>query len=284
VSARDYASLIKLSHSVFAMPFALLALIAADPSPSLRTVLLCIAAVVCARTAAMAYNRYVDRDIDAKNPRTKGREIPRGAIAPRRALLLALGSGAAFLACCVALGPVCAWMGAPVLLWLLLYSHAKRFTALCHLWLGVALGLAPLAAWVAARGSFEQFSIPLTLALGVVLWVAGFDVCYACQDEAFDRANGLHSIPARIGVVRAMWLSRAMHLVAAVLFAAFGVAAGLGTAYAMGVLAATLMLAWQHWLLRRFDLRNIHSAFFTANGILSVVMLAAGLSDIYLFA
>lgn len=284
MSAKDYASLIKLSHSVFALPFALLALFAADRSPTWATVALCIVAVLAARTSAMAYNRYVDRDLDAANPRTKGREIPRGVVSPRSALALTAVSGLVFLACCEALGSVCAWLGMPVWLWLLLYSHAKRFTSLCHLWLGVALGLAPLAAWVAARGSFEGFAIPLQLAAGVVLWVAGFDVCYACQDEAFDKARGLHSIPAKLGVVRAMWLSRAMHLCAAILFWSFGRAAGLGVAYSVGVGVAAAMMGWQHWLLRRFELTHIHSAFFTANGALSIAMLAAGLADIYLFA
>ncbi len=284
MSARDFASLIKLSHSVFALPFALLALFASDRSPGWATVVLCVVAVVAARTSAMAYNRYVDRDIDAENPRTKGREIPRGAVSPRSALALTLVSGIVFLGCCAALGEVCAWLGLPVWLWLLLYSHAKRFTSLCHLWLGVALALAPLAAWVAARGSFEGFTTPLQLAFGVVFWVAGFDICYACQDESFDKARGLHSIPAKLGVVRAMWLSRTMHLCAAILFWSFGRTAGLGVAYAVGVVCAATMMAWQHWLLRRFDLTRIHTAFFTANGILSVVMLAAGLVDIYLFA
>lgn len=284
MSAKDYASLIKLSHSVFALPFALLALFAADSSPMWTTVALCIVAVVAARTSAMAYNRYVDRDLDAENPRTKGREIPRGVVSPRNALLLTVASGLVFVGCCELLGGECSWLALPVWLWLLLYSHAKRFTSLCHLWLGVALGLAPLAAWVAVRGSFDGFAIPLQLAAGVVLWVAGFDICYACQDEAFDKARGLHSIPAKLGVVRAMWLSRAMHLGAAFLFWSFGRAAGLGIAYSVGVGIAALMLGWQHWLLRRFDLTHIHSAFFIANGALSVAMLAAGLADIYLFA
>ncbi len=284
MSAKDYAALIKLSHSVFALPFALLALFAADRSPTWATVGLCVLAVVAARTSAMSYNRYVDRDLDAENPRTKQREIPRGAVSPRSALMLAVLSGLVFLCACAVLGSVCAWLGAPVLLWLLLYSHTKRYTSWCHLWLGVALGLAPLAAWVAARGSFEGFAIPLQLASGVVLWVAGFDVCYACQDEAFDTSRGLHSIPARLGVVRALWMSRAMHACAVVLFWSFGRAAGLGDAYAVGVVVAAALMVWQHWLLRRSDLSHIHTAFFTANGMLSVAMLAAGLADIYLFA
>lgn len=282
MSARDYASLIKLSHSVFALPFALLALFVADKEPKAFTVLMCLLAVVSARTSAMAYNRYVDRDLDAQNPRTANREIPSGAIPARRALGLALGSGVVFLLSCWALGPLCAAMGVPLLLWLLLYSHTKRFTAFCHLWLGIALGLAPLSAWVAARGTLDDLSTPLCLALGVTLWVAGFDITYACQDAAFDERHGLHSIPSRFGVRRSLWLARVLHLAAFALFAAFGQMASLKVAFPFGLAAAFLLLSWQHWLLRRGDLTHIHTAFFTSNGILSVVMLAAGAADIYL--
>lgn len=283
-TARDFASLVKLSHSVFALPFALLSLlVATHGAPSLRLLGLCIGAVVAARTAAMAYNRWLDRDIDAQNPRTAGREIPRGAVSAGGALTLALGSGGVFLVCCLLLGPVCGAMGVPVLAWLLGYSHTKRFTALCHVWLGVALGIAPIAAWVAAHGTFAQVGTPIWLGAGVAVWVAGFDVMYACQDEGFDRAHGLRSIPALLGAQRALWVSRGFHALAIGLFVAFGRAAGLGPAFASGVAAAGLLLVWQHWLLRRGDLTRIQTAFFTANGILSVVMLAAGCLDLYLF-
>ena len=282
---RDYASLLRLSHTVFALPFALLSLlVATGGAPSPRLLGLCVAAVVAARTAAMAYNRWADRDVDALNPRTAGREIPRGAIAPRHALWLALGSSALFLGCSALLGTACLWLALPVLGWLLLYSHSKRFTALCHLWLGTALGLAPVAAWVAARGDLAALGAPLLLGAAVACWVAGFDVLYACQDEAFDRTHGLHSVPAALGPHRAMLVSRGLHGCAAVLFLAFGWRAGLGIAYAGGVAAAVALLWWQHRLLRPGDLARIHTALFTANGLLSVVMLAAGALDLYVFA
>ena len=281
---RDWASLIKLSHSVFALPFALLSLLVATGGrPSPRLLVLCVLAVVAARSAAMAYNRFVDRDVDAANPRTAGREIPRGAIAARSALWFAAGSGALFVLCCALLGPWCGWLSPPVLGWLLLYSHSKRFTALCHLWLGTALGLAPVAAWVAARNGFDGVAAPLLLGAGVACWVAGFDVLYACQDEAFDRGHGLRSIPARLGASRAMLVSRVLHAAAIVLFALFGVQARLGWGFAVGIGAAALLLLWQHRLLRPGDLRRIHAAFFTANGALSVAMLAAACADLYLF-
>lgn len=283
-AVRDYASLVKLSHSVFALPFALLSLlVATNGRPSLRLLLLVTAAVVAARTSAMAYNRFADRDLDAANPRTMNREVPRGVIAPRAALGLAVGAGFAFLLCCWLLSSLCFWFGVPVWLWLCGYSHAKRFTSLCHLWLGVALGLSPLAAWVAADGAFTaRLWAPLMLGLAVTFWVAGFDVLYACQDEAFDRQHGLHSLPARLGTARAMLLARALHALAALGFVLFGWLAGLGILYHLGTAAALLLLVYQHRLLRPGDLRSIHTAFFTANGLVSVGLFVAGGLDLYL--
>lgn len=280
---RNSASLVKLSHSVFALPFALLSLLVVTGGrPSLRLLGLVVAAVVCARTAAMAWNRWADRHIDAANPRTVGREIPRGAMSASSVLALALGSSAAFLATCWLLGPVCLAMAVPVLGWLLLYSHAKRFTWLCHLWLGIALGLSPVAAAVAASGRLgAAWGAPALLGAAVALWVAGFDVLYACQDEAFDRASGLHSIPAVFGARAARWGSRLLHLGAFVLFAAYGSAAGLGMGWVGGLALAGGLLGWQHWLLRGGDLARIDAAFFTANGLLSAAMFAAGCIDLY---
>lgn len=282
--ARDFASLVKLSHSVFALPFALLALLtASEGAPGVRVLLLVVGAVVAARTAAMAYNRLADRDIDAANPRTAGREIPRGAVSPKAALGLTTVAGAVFLACCWGLGPVCAAMGVPTLAWLLAYSHIKHISWLCHLWLGVALGLAPIAAWVAAEGDFTGRTLQaVVLGGGVTAWVAGFDVLYACQDEAFDRDRGLHSIPARFGAAAAMWGSRMLHVVAAAAFVGFGLITGLDGAFLVGVGLSVLLLVWQHRLLRPDDLSRIDMAFFTANGTIAVVLLLFGCIDLYL--
>ncbi|MEY4674458.1 MAG: hypothetical protein RL148_2242 [Planctomycetota bacterium] len=280
---RNSASLVKLSHSVFALPFALLSLlVATDGRPSLRLLGLVVAAVVCARTAAMAWNRWADRAIDAANPRTVGREIPRGAMSAGSVLALALGSVAAFLFVCWLLGPVCLAMGFPVVAWLLLYSHAKRFTWLCHLWLGIALGLSPVAAAVAAQGTLAAaWGGPALLGAAVALWVAGFDVLYACQDEGFDRQHGLHSIPAAFGARGARWCSRLLHAGAFVLLVAYGTVAGLGTGWTVGLALAAGLLGWQHWLLRSGDLTRIDAAFFTANGLLSAAMFAAACLDLY---
>ncbi len=282
--AQAFAGLVKLSHSVFAMPFALLSLlVATDGSPSLRLVGLVVAAVVTARTAAMAFNRYADRDLDAANPRTQTREIPSGVVSARSALVLTMVSSAAFLAICWMLSVPCFWLGLPTLIWLLGYSYAKRFSSLCHLWLGIALGVSPIAAWFAVDGEFGQrLYAPLVLGVSVALWVAGFDVLYACQDDEFDRERGLRSLPVLLGRRSAMWVSRFLHLLAPVGFAAFGWMVGLQRAYLGGVVLAAGLLIWQHSLLRPNDLSRIQAAFFTANGTLAVVMFAAGCIDLYL--
>lgn len=282
--ARTFASLVKLSHSVFALPFALLSLLAAtDGRPSPRLLVLVVLAVVAARTAAMAYNRYADRELDRRNPRTAGREIPRGLVSARAALGLTVASALVFLGTCWLLSPLCLWFGAPTLAWLLAYSHVKRFSSLCHLWLGIALGLAPIGAWVAADGVFgPRLWAPLVLGGGVTFWVAGFDVLYACQDEEFDRGAGLHSLPARLGARAAMWCSRLLHVLAAAAFAAFGVLAPLGIGFQVGVGLALVLLVWQHALLRPRDLARIQTAFFTANGTIAVAMFGAGCVDLYL--
>jgi 4-hydroxybenzoate polyprenyltransferase len=281
--AQAYAGLVKLSHSVFALPFALLSLlVATDGAPSASLLALVSGAVVTARTAAMAFNRWADRALDAANPRTRGREIPAGKVSAASALALALGAGAAFLGCCWLLSTACFWLGLPTLLWLYGYSFAKRFSSLCHVWLGVALGVSPFAAWFAADGGFgPRLYAPLVLGLAVAAWVAGFDVLYACQDDEFDRDRGLRSLPVLLGRRGAMWASRLLHALALWGFFAFGQMTPLGTAYLVGVALAACLLVWQHRLLRPDDLSRIQAAFFTANGALAVVMFAAGCADLY---
>ena len=280
----DYLRLVRFSHTLFAMPFALIALLtASDGAPGARTLLLVLAALVAARTSAMAFNRYVDRDIDAANPRTRNREIPSGVLRPTAVLALTIGSAAAFVAVAFALGPLCGILSMPVLAVLLGYSLAKRFTSLCHLWLGVALGLAPPAAWVAVRGVVDaSLWAPLCLGLGVTAWVHGFDLLYACQDEAFDRRAGLHSIPARYGRAVALRFAAISHVVAAVAFAGYGVLAHLAWPYAAGVIAAVLLLLHEHRLVRAdADLARIQIAFFRMNALVSVVLLVATTFAVY---
>jgi 4-hydroxybenzoate polyprenyltransferase len=228
---RDWLSLVKFSHTVFALPFALIALlVASDGRPGLPVLGFVVVAMAAARSAAMAYNRYADREIDAQNPRTQGREIPRGVLGPGAVLLFTIVSSAVFVWASAMLGSACLWLSGPTLVVLLGYSHAKRFTSLAHLWLGFALGIAPVAAWLAVRGVFTvDILAAVVLGAGVMAWVSGFDILYACQDEEFDRARGLHSIPVRLGAAGALALARALHVVAALGFVGFGVWTGRGT-------------------------------------------------------
>ncbi|MEZ5965305.1 MAG: UbiA-like polyprenyltransferase [Planctomycetota bacterium] len=282
-SLRTYLSLVKFSHSVFALPFAIMALlVATDGRPSPRLLALIVLAMVCARTAAMAYNRLVDRDVDVLNPRTRGREIPSGVVRPAAARLLVVLASAGFVISAGFLSRLCLYLSLPVLAVLLGYSHAKRFTSLSHAWLGLALGLAPPAAWLAATGRFDMQLLPACwLGLGVVAWVMGFDMLYACQDAAFDRAHGLRSLPARVGVARTLIASRCLHVVAVALFALFGWKAGLGAVYQVGVALAALFLGYEHRLLRADDLSRMNSAFFTMNGLVGLALLSATVLAVY---
>ena len=284
VTLRDWLALIRFSHTIFALPFALIALLCATAGrPPLRVLGLCVLAMVAARTAAMAYNRFADRELDGRNPRTRGREIPRGVISPPAALALALGAGAVFVLAAALLAPLCGWLALPVLAVLFGYSHAKRFTALCHLWLGVALGLAPPAAWLAGRGELDTSIVAsLILGLGVSLWVAGFDVLYACQDVDFDRGEGLFSLPVRLGPARALGVARIAHAFAVLCFAGFGFLAGLGIVWHLGLALAALLLFLEHRVVRADDLSRINLAFFTLNGAVGIAMLAAVIFDLWL--
>lgn len=265
---------IKVSHSVFALPFALLgAFLAAGGPPGGRVLLWTVVAAVAARTAAMTFNRLVDRRIDAANPRTAGRALATGAIPPWEAWAVVAVSVAVFVLACAALNPLTLRVAPFVLAVTLGYSLTKRFTSLAHLVLGTALALAPLGGWVATSGTLAGYPVPLSLA--VVFWVAGFDVVYACLDEAYDRGAGLHSIPARLGRPAALILARAFHVLAFAGFAWTGWRFGLGLPYAVGLLAAGAALAYQHVLVSPRDLSRIQISFLTMNGLVSVVLFAA---------
>lgn len=267
-------SLVKFSHSIFALPFALQAAwLAAGGIPAWRTLTLIVLAAVAARTAAMAFNRYVDRDVDAQNPRTAGRELPQGALSPGFVLGVVLVASAVFGAAAFALNPLAGALALPVLLVLFSYSFMKRVHFAAHLVLGLALALAPLAAWIAVRGDWHGLAGPVAyLAAAVWTWVAGFDVIYACQDERFDRESGLHSIPARFGVARALWISRGLHLVTLVCLVLFAKTAGLSYVYACAVALAAGLLVWEQSLVRPNDLSRVNLAFFTINGWIGVLL------------
>ena len=271
---RLWLETIKFSHSVFALPFALLgAFLAAGGPPGWRTALLTVVAAVAVRTAAMTFNRLADRRFDAANPRTAARALASGAIAPAEAWAVVGVASAVFVAACAALNPLTLRISPVVLALTLGYSLAKRFTALAHLVLGMALGLAPLGGWVAVSGTLKGYPAPLSLA--VVFWVAGFDVVYACLDADFDRGAGLHSIPARLGRPASLLLARAFHVLAFAGFAWTGWRFGLGAPYAVGLVAAGAALAYEHAIVSPRDLSRIQVSFLTMNGVVSVALFAA---------
>ena len=269
---RETGEMIAFKHTVFALPFAVIALItAAAPGwPTPRTWLWVVVAMVSARTAAMAFNRLADHRIDTHNPRTAGRALPAGRVSRDFAWAVTGVSAAVFLLAAASLNPLCLVLAPPALAILLGYSYGKRFTAASHLWLGLALGIAPFGAWIAVTGRVNWPA--LVLAAAVSLWVAGFDVIYALQDEAFDREHALHSLPARLGGGHALILARLFHLFAFAGFLAFALAAGGGPIRLMAVVAAGMLLAWQHRLIKADDLQSVDQAFFTANGALALAM------------
>lgn len=274
-------SMIRFAHTVFAMPFALLAaVLAAGGVPAPRTLLWIVIAMVGARSAAMSFNRLVDHDLDARNPRTASRELPSGALTRRFAALFCAASAALLVLAASQLNRLCLLLSPLALAVVLGYSLTKRFTALSHLVLGLSLAIAPVGAWIAVTGSFAP--LPVVLGLAVVFWVAGFDVIYSLQDEAFDREQGLRSLPARLGARGALLASALFHAAAlGLLFSAFALARG-GALFGLGVVLAGAFLVRQHAIVRPGDLSHVDAAFFTANGWLSIVVFACGAADVLL--
>ena len=269
---RETGEMIAFKHTVFALPFAVVALVtaAAPEWPSPSTWLWVGVAMVAARTAAMAFNRLVDHRIDAENPRTNGRALPAGRLGRGFAWAVTGLSAALLLVAAAALDPLCLALAPPALAVILGYSFAKRFTSAAHLWLGAALAIAPVGAWIAVTGTIA--APPLVLAAAVCLWVAGFDVIYSLQDEAFDRAHGLHSLPATLGGRRALQVARVLHGLAMLGFLAFAVVAGGGPFRLLAAAAAGLLLVRQHRLVSADDLHAVDAAFFATNGVLAVLM------------
>lgn len=274
-------SAIKFSHTVFALPFALLsAILAARGVPPTRTLLLILVAMAGARSAAMSFNRIADRDVDALNPRTRTREIPAGVLSVPEMATFCLVSIVLFVFAAAALNRLCLLLSPAVLVVVLGYSYTKRFTTASHLVLGLALAMAPVGAWIAVTGRLAP--APVLLGAAVLFWVAGFDVIYSLQDEAFDKERGLFSIPARLGARRALLLAAVFHaLTLALLYATFVTAHG-GAVFGAGVVLAGLFLVRQHLLVTPQDLSKVDAAFFTANGWLSIVFFLCGALDVFL--
>lgn len=268
-----YGSLVRLSHTVFALPFALAAVVLAAPyaEVTLEKVVLIVLCIAAARTAAMGFNRLVDRDIDAKNPRTRDRELPRGVLSVASVRALVIVSCLVFVAGAARLGKLPLYLSAPTLALALGYSYAKRFTALCHLILGFAVALAPGGAWIALGA--EVTLAPWLLVIGVASWVAGFDVLYSLQDEAFDKEARLFSIPAALGVRGALIVSALLHVGTVACFLGVGAVLGRGVAYMVGVAIIALLLIVEHSMVRPSDLSKLNRAFFDLNGYVSVAFL-----------
>lgn len=276
-----YGSLVRLSHTVFALPFALAAVVLAAPYAQITVekVLLIVVCIAAARTAAMGFNRLVDRDIDKKNPRTADRELPRGVLSVNAVRMLVIVSCAVFVLGAARLGKWPLYLSAPTLALALGYSYAKRFTALCHVILGFAIALAPGGAWIALGA--EVTLAPWLLVIGVATWVAGFDVLYSLQDQDFDRREQLHSMPALLGVRGALVASALLHVATVACFAGVGVVLGRGLAYYAGVLIVAGLLVLEHSMVRPNDLSKLNRAFFDMNGYVSVAFfLCVGLDQL----
>jgi 4-hydroxybenzoate polyprenyltransferase len=284
-SARRFLELVRFSHTVFALPFALLSAVLAWQQPGVvfryrdvAGVLLCM---IFARSASMAFNRLADRRIDAQNPRTARRHLPAGLLSVTAVSLFTVACAAGFVASTLLFLPnrLPLFLSLPVLGFLLGYSYAKRWTALAHYWLGAALMLSPVAAWIALTGGLAW--PPVLLGLAVFFWVGGFDVIYACQDVEFDRTLRLQSIPARLGVGPALKLAAVSHLLTVVCLAALWWTAGLGVLFAAGIVAVALLLAYEHWLVRPDDLTRVNTAFFNVNAVISIGLFVVGSLDVW---
>lgn len=278
---RSLLEMIKFSHTIFAFPFALMGVILAAQAngapPTAGQIFWICLAMIGARSGAMGLNRLIDARIDGENPRTAGRHIPAGKVSRTEGALLVTVSFVLLLFAAWRLNPLCFYLAPIVLFFLILYSYCKRFTALAHVVLGICLGAAPIGAWIALRGDLD-WPI-LLLGLAVLFWVAGFDIFYALQDLDFDRARGLHSIPAKLGVERSFWLVRAFHAAMLLLLLLLPLGTGLGTIYLLGVAVVGGLLLYEHRLVRPDDLSRLDAAFFNMNGYISVTIFAFTLAD-----
>jgi 4-hydroxybenzoate polyprenyltransferase len=277
-----YVNFVKLAHTLFALPFALLGVLAASQiTPvSLRTVALVVLAFSAARWAAMGFNRIADRHLDARNPRTQNRELPQGRLSLRQAWVSVTVAATAFIAAAGLLNPLCLVLSPLALGWILLYSLTKRFTWWPHLWLGASLAMAPVGGFLAVTGTWSDPPwVLLAISVAVATWVAGFDIFYALPDAQFDRAEGLRSAVVRLGVPRAILLAKLLHAITIPALALFGYGAGFGLVYYIGLIVATGILAYEHHLVKPDDLSRLDAAFFTMNGIMSLVVFGFALAD-----
>ena len=289
---RNWGDFVKFSHTIFAMPFALASMALAARAdrgwPGLRVFLLIVAAMVCARTCAMAFNRIVDRKFDAKNPRTAERHLPAGRISMTEAVALCALSGAGVIAVSWFINPLCFYLSPVAVAVVCFYSLTKRFSDFTHVYLGIALAFAPLGAWMAVRGDFAVLPLrdgsllPLLMAAAVVFWLIGFDIIYATQDHEFDKEQGLRSLVVRWGVTKALRFALTTHLIMCGLLAAMGILAGFRLAYFACLAIILAGLVTEHWLAKRRSLKWINIAFFRLNALVSVIFLVGVLAEVIL--
>ena len=276
-----FLEMIKFSHTIFALPFALAgAFLAAGGVPAPGRIFWIIMAMVGARTAAMGLNRLIDAEIDGRNPRTASRAIPSGLISKGLTLTFILLSLALLMLAASRLNPLCLKLAPLALFFLVLYSYCKRFTALAHVVLGICLAAAPIGAWIAIRGQIEAPA--LILGGAVLFWVAGFDILYALQDLEFDRQAGLHSIPVKLGIKGSLWAARIFHLIMLALLISLLLTLQMGVFFLIGILLTTAMLVYEHWLIRDGNLEKLNAAFFNMNGYISLVILTSTLAEVVL--
>jgi 4-hydroxybenzoate polyprenyltransferase len=284
VSIRKYLEFVRFSHTVFALPFALAAMAVAARAdrgwPGWRTFLLILAAMACARTAAMAFNRVADRKHDALNPRTAQRHLPTGRIPVAGAWVLVIVSAAGLVVVTWFINPVCFYLSPVALAVVFFYSFTKRFTSFSHFFLGMSSSLAPLGAWLAVRGDFSQLWPPVVLALAVVLWLVGFDIIYATQDYEFDKTHGLRSLPVRWGIAGALRFALAAHAMMVAALLGFGLISGMRVPYYVGLVIIITCLGVEHRLAQDRDPASVNVAFFRMNALVSVVLLMAVILDV----
>lgn len=279
----NYLSLVKFSHTIFALPFAFVGFFIAvsenDFYLDYTLLLLVLLSMIFARTSAMAFNRYIDRDIDAKNPRTENREIPQKIISPKKAFFFTTINVCAFITTTFFINKICFFLSPVAIFVVLFYSYTKRFTSMSHFILGLGLSLAPIGAYLAVKGSFAL--LPLLVSLLVLLWVGGFDIIYSLQDEKFDRQNKLHSIPARMGIKNALSLSWIIHIVCIFLTVMIGLIGGNQILYWIGAFIFNILLCYQHFIVKHDDLKRLNIAFGTLNGLASVIYALFTIADLY---
>ena len=284
---KNYFSLVKFAHTIFAMPFALIGFFYGLKMihynlnrPWWLLFILVILCMVFARSAAMAFNRWLDAEYDAKNPRTSIREIPGGIISKKNAMIFVIFNCIAFIICTFFINTLCLVLAPVALFVILFYSYTKRFTVLCHLVLGLGLSLAPIGAYIAVTGKFAI--VPILFSLSVLFWVSGFDIIYALQDEEFDKENNLYSIPSFIGTKKALRISELLHFLSALCVIAAGLIGGFAAMYWSGVVVFAFFLVYQHTLVKPKDLSKVNKAFFSSNGIASVVFCVLVLLDLFM--